>query len=237
MEATGFEAAVLCGGRGERLRPVEPALPKALVKVGGRPVLAHIIDSLIAGGCSRIVLCAGHGKEAINEWAEGSGFSQIVVSVEPAPAGTAGALKHAEPLLSGQQIVVTNGDTLCDVDFSRFLTFHRSRSASAALAVAQADDVREFGRVEFAADGTVLAFHEKVRSGPGWINAGAYVLERSILAGIPPDVACSLEREVIPSLIGRRLFAFPVPGSAIDIGTPERLRLARDAYDRMAGRA
>lgn len=237
MAGRDLEALVLCGGRGERLLAAEPQLPKPLVEVGGRPFLAWVVESLLAGGCARIVLCAGFRAEAIEAWAQTCGRGNLVVSREPDPLGTGGALKHAERLLTGERLVVANGDSHCLVDLAAMARQHETCRARGTIAVTAMEDPRDYGTVRSDSGGAVVAFEEKaVAAGGGWVNAGLYLLERSVLAEIAPDTVCSLEREVFPSLVGRGLYSFPADGPVYDIGTPERLRLARETLARRTSR-
>jgi len=88
-------------------------------------------------------------------------------------------------------------------------------------------EANRFGTVELGPDGAVTAFVEKGGvTGPALINAGIYVIERELLASIPPGQEVSLEREVFPRLVGPRLHGFEFDGEFVDIGTSEDYRLA-----------
>jgi NDP-sugar pyrophosphorylase family protein len=97
--------------------------------------------------------------------------------------------------------------------------------------VTELADTRASGRVAFDTSGAITSFVEKGAStGPGWVNAGIYLLSRAVLESIPPDRAVSIERETFPAWVGRGLFAFPMSGKFLDIGTPETYVSAQTAF-------
>jgi NDP-sugar pyrophosphorylase family protein len=97
--------------------------------------------------------------------------------------------------------------------------------------VREVADTRQSGRVSYDAGGVVTSFVEKGASaGAGWINAGIYLLGRTLLEGIPAERPVSLEREVFPAWIGRGLRAFPTAGKFLDIGTPESYAAAQRMF-------
>jgi mannose-1-phosphate guanylyltransferase len=135
-----------------------------------------------------------------------------------------------------ERFLVLNGDVLTDMDLTAEIAQHERTGAAATLALFEVDDVASYGVVPTAETGEVEAFLEK-SSGPSptnRINAGAYVLERSVADLIPSGRAVSFERDVFPAMVGHGLFGWPAAGYWIDIGTPERYLEA--TWDLLAGR-
>jgi NDP-sugar pyrophosphorylase family protein len=225
-------ALVLAGGLGTRLAPVIGGRQKVLAEVGGRPFLAWILERLAAGGVREVVLCTGHGAEAVREaFGDECAGLRLLHSVEPAARGTAGALRLGLSRLSttAATVLALNGDSLCDVDLNALAVWHAARAAAATIALAEVADATRYGRVDLGADGSVRSFHEK-SNGAGqraWVNAGVYVLSRAFLDAVPPDRAVSLEREVLPAWVGRGLYGYRSPVMFHDIGT-------RASYDAAA---
>jgi NDP-sugar pyrophosphorylase family protein len=221
---------VLCGGLGTRLRPAVGDRPKALAAVGEKPFLTLQLEALRARGARRFVLCVGHLADQI-ESTFGDG-SSLGVSIEYSQdgaklLGTGGALKRAEKCFAPAAVVI-NGDTYLDLDLGRLVRAHdsaRTRGAAATLTLAHVTDASRFGAVELRGN-RVASFSEKAHPGPGWVNAGAYVIERELLARIPRDEVVSLERDVFPSALrdGVRLAAVPHEEPFTDIGTPDEYR-------------
>jgi mannose-1-phosphate guanylyltransferase len=155
---------------------------------------------------------------------------------EPRPLGTGGALKFAEDLLD-ERFLMLNGDVLTDLDLSAQLALHERTGARATLALIAVEDPSAYGLVHLAEDGSITEFVEK--PGPeqretALVNAGAYVLERDVLAEMAPaGTNISIERDMFPTLVARGLFGYAAGGYWLDIGTPERYLQA--TYDILEG--
>ena len=147
-----------------------------------------------------MVLLLGHRADEV--WAAaGAGAPRglrLVRSVEPEPLGTGGAIRLAGPLLD-DRFLVMNGDT--------FLALDLPRSTAAPVAAPAgwwprwrwcAPAGRPKGTVRLDPDGHVVDFAEKGAEGPGLINAGVYLVEKSGLGDVPSGRAVSLEREIFP---------------------------------------
>jgi NDP-sugar pyrophosphorylase family protein len=189
------------------------------------------LELLRACGARRFVLCVGHMAEQI-EAAFGDG-SALGVCIDYSHdgeklLGTGGALKRAERHFAPAAIVV-NGDTYIDVDLAQLARVHssaRDQGAVATLTLARVSEASNYGAVEVEGD-RVTGFREKEhRSGSTWVNAGVYVIERELLARIPPGEAVSLEHDVFPAAIraGMPLAAFTQDAAFTDIGSPDALR-------------
>lgn len=235
-----MQALVLVGGEGTRLRPLTDSVPKPALTLVDRPFLAYMVEWLAAHGVDEVVLACGFLPDVLRaalgeEEHEGTPLTYVV---EPERRGTAGAFRFAADQLGerlGERFLALNGDILCDLDLSALLRAHAERGATATIALHPVEDSSAYGLVEHDADGAVLAFHEKTgRAVPGEINAGAYVLERSVLDLIPPEREVSIEREVFPRLVGEGLGAVCLDGYWMDIGTPDRYLQA--SWDILEGR-
>jgi NDP-sugar pyrophosphorylase family protein len=227
--------AILAGGLGTRLRAAVPDRPKALAPVGDRAFLDIQLELLRAQGVRHVVLCLGWEATRIQErLGDGAALGlTIACSVETGTLlGTAGALKLAAPLL-GRRALVLNGDTYFATDYAalvrRHLAAHLAHGALATLAVVPVSDRSRYGTVVLDAEQRrIVAFREKQAdavSTPGWVNAGAWVLETALLDRIPAGVPASIERETFPQALaaGQVLAAAPIAGEFFDIGTPEGL--------------
>ena len=145
---------------------------------------------------------------------------------EDLPRGTAGAFKAAENLIDDTSIVM-NGDVLSDTDLLEVLEYHRSRKADATIVVARVMNPVGYGLVESDSDGRVLRFTEKPPEDEvtgDTVNAGIYILERSILERIPAEGAQSFERELFPAMVqdGARVYSYLTHGYWQDIGSPQK---------------
>jgi D-glycero-alpha-D-manno-heptose 1-phosphate guanylyltransferase len=223
LELTAVTAAILAGGLGSRLRPVVSDCPKALANIGERPFLTYLFDQLVAAGAKDVVLCTGYlGDQIRMIFGKSYDTLRLNYSQESTALGTAGALRLALPLFNSNPVLVMNGDSYCDANIREFWFWHGRRQSNATLLLTKIFDTERFGQVMVDADGKVTDFEEKSsRQGPGWINAGIYLLNRDLLEEIPPNRPVSLEREIFPAWIGRGLYGFQSEARFIDIGTPE----------------
>ena len=223
-----MQAIVLVGGEGTRLRPLTDALPKSALSLVDRPFLAHMVDWLEGHGVDEIVLACGFLPDALREaLGEGDGRgARIRYVVEPRPLGTAGAIRFAADELGDDlddRFLALNGDVLTDLDLSALIAAHEEHGARATLGLYAVEDSSAYGLVSRGREGEVLAFLEKTGEAvPGEVNAGIYVLERSLLELIPPGETVSIERDVFPRLAGEGLYGVRLDGYWMDIGTPER---------------
>lgn len=224
-----MQALILAGGKGTRLRPLTVYTPKPIVPICNRPFLLYQIDTLRRAGVTDITLSLSYQPEKIEQQlGDGSDFGvKLKYTVEPQPMGTAGAYKFAEDLIR-EPTVVFNGDVLTDLDLKTMIRQHKERHATATIFLMPVEDPSVYGVVETADDGRVLRFLEKPKpedTNCRNINAGAYVLEPSVLDLIPKNEAHSFEYGLFPKLLqnGEAFFAhIPQRTYWIDIGTPER---------------
>ncbi len=222
----GLSAAVLAGGRGTRLRSVLPS-PKVLAPAGGRPFLAHVLEQLAAAGLGSAVLCTGEGGDAVEAaFGPALGPLRLAYCREAAPLGTAGALRAALPLLASQAILVLHGSSLCEVDLAQVVAAHARRAADATVVLVSVPDASRYRRVEVDPLGRLRAIRERAEAGPGWVAAGVYCLDRSLLAALPPG-PMSLEGEALPGWLSRRCYALQAFGRFLDLATPEAYAAAQ----------
>lgn len=196
--SAGSPVAILCGGRGTRLREHTEAIPKPLVEIGGKPILWHVVRLYAAHGLRRFVLCTGYKGELIERFA----------AAEPWPAGvevvcvdtgldtpTGGRLAAVADRLDGETFCATYADGVADVDLRALLAFHRAHGGLATLTVVRPE--LQFGVAELNGDGRVRGFVEKPRA-QQWVNGGFFCFEPGVLDLLSPDSV--LEREPLERL-------------------------------------
>ena len=233
-----MQALILVGGEGTRLRPLTSRVPKPVVLLAGEPFMSYMLRWLRGHGVDDIVLSCGFLPDGVRAvLGDGSRYGVRLRYVEePEPLGTGGALKYAEELLE-ERFFMLNGDVLTDLDLTAQLAQHEATGARATLALYGVDDPSAYGLVRRNPDLSVRQFVEK----PNFdeidthlINAGAYILERSVLAGMAPAGSrISIERDLFPTLVGDGLFGWEGTGYWMDIGTPHRYLQA--TYDILDG--
>jgi NDP-sugar pyrophosphorylase family protein len=227
-----IQAVILAGGLGTRLRPAVADLPKVLAPVLGRPWLLFLLDQLAGADIRQVVLLTGYKAGQVQEEIRDTYRGMcLTYSAEPTPLGTAGAVRAALPCLTGDAILLMNGDSYCAVDLSALREFHCRQHADITMVLAQVSDASRFGTVRIDVDERVIAFDEKTQSGGGWINAGVYFLAKSLIEEIAPRRQVSLEKEMFLRWIGRQaVYAFRTDAPFLDIGTPESYAQAAEFF-------
>lgn len=231
------EAVILAGGFGTRLRAVVSDVPKPMAPIGGQPFLALLMAHLARNGFHRVVLSVGYLADAIvahfgSEW---RGMA-VDYAREDAPLGTGGAIRAALARCHADHVHVFNGDTYLGVDCAVTEALWDVRRTPIIVA-RQVSDTARYGRLEVDADGYVTGFLEKAASGgPGWINAGCYVLPASIVDEFPPDDPFSFETGYLRDAVAHRpVLACPTDAEFIDIGTPDDYARAQALLTGLAG--
>ncbi|MDO8684060.1 MAG: HAD-IIIA family hydrolase [Armatimonadota bacterium] len=241
---------ILAGGMGTRLRDRLNGLPKPLIPIGGRPLLAHQVELAKKHGFYNIVVFVGYKANAIidclgdgGEWGV-----RIRYEVEQVPLGTAGAVLSSLDRLD-DEFVVMYGDTMVNVDLGRLCDFHKRECADATLLLHPNNHPMDSDLVEIADNGDIVAFHNRPHPEDTYrqnlVNAGLYVVLRRALAPFvgagaktdavargdsrSPSIATfDFGSQLFPAMLknGARLKAYHSPEYIKDIGTPNR-------YDRV----
>jgi D-glycero-alpha-D-manno-heptose 1-phosphate guanylyltransferase len=222
-ELLHITAGILAGGAGTRLRSVVADRPKVMARVSGRPFVTFLLDQLAAHVIRRVVLCTGYLGDQV-EASLGNRYRgmHLFYSREERALGTAGAMVQALPLLTSETVLMLNGDSFFPAHLQSSLVRHRHQRARATLVLARMDNSDRYGRVTVAEDGRIESFCEKNGTrGAGWINSGIYWFDRAALASLPRQESFSLERDVLPTWIGRGLYGYAQSGRFLDIGIPD----------------
>jgi D-glycero-alpha-D-manno-heptose 1-phosphate guanylyltransferase len=223
-----MEAIVLAGGFGTRLASRLEGVPKSMAAVAGRPFLEILLTQLRSAGFTRVLLSVGHLHNVIQDHF-GVAFHGMPVDyvIESVPLGTGGAIRLALAQANEDSVLALNGDTFLDADYADMMRFHLVERAAVTIAVVHQPDIARYGGV--AVEGRrIVAYEEKGRSGPGWISAGAYVLNRNLEWPRSLAERFSIEKDFFAPEIGRLApAAYQVHGYFLDIGIPEDLDRAQ----------
>lgn len=232
----GIAAVVLVGGRGTRLAPYTADLPKALVPIGGMPVLEILVRRLHNCGVSRIVLAVGHLSSLIMAYfGDGSRFGvEIEYSLEDTPLGTAGPLSLVQHLTD--PFLVVNGDLLTDLDFRVMIRRHNESGALATIGLFAREERIDLGVIETDDQDRVTGYIEK----PTYhyrASIGAYVFGPGVLPFVPANTRFDLP-DLVRGLIAAREYVagYEHKGYWLDIGRPEDYARAQSDFEHMRDR-
>jgi glucose-1-phosphate cytidylyltransferase len=195
-----MKAVILCGGRGTRLGEHGRSVPKALIQIGGKPIIWHLLSIFSHYGVNNFVLCLGYLGDEIRGYFDDLDHNWSVTCVDTGlDTNTGGRLKRVQPNLAGESdFFVTYGDGLSDVNIANLLRFHKEHGKTATITTVH--PFSNFGLVDVADDGRVLRFREKPLL-KEWINGGFFVFDQRIFEVLGDDSV--LEREPFERLTGR----------------------------------
>jgi NDP-sugar pyrophosphorylase family protein len=217
-----IDVVILCGGLGTRLRPISKDLPKVLMPFAGRPFIDILIASLLPFGFKRFILCVGYLKEKVQAHFQKNDY-EVIFSEETEPLGTGGAVKKTIPLIECPSFLVMNGDSICQVDFPQFYSFHLLKGGILSLTLVKHQSGQDYGVIEVDDNQRVISFKEKNKCNKNmFINGGIYFMKRDIFDHMPREDRFSLEYDLFPNVLAAGCYGFQAESEVIDIGTPER---------------
>lgn len=216
-----MEAIILAGGLGTRLQEVISNVPKPLAPINAVPFLDILLEQLYSfKTISKVILAIGYkGDLIIDYYSKKKAPLPLEFSIETTPLGTGGALRKALTKTTGEIIFALNGDSYLDLPFALFLDHHQKKEADLTLACTTVSEGSRYGGLRFDDSFRIYSFVEKTFS--PWINGGVYLLTRSLLDTYEIETPFSLEQSLFPSLLKKKVFAYPCGGKFIDIGTKE----------------
>lgn len=223
------EAIILAGGLGTRLRAVAPDVPKPMALVSGRPFLCYVLDFLQTQGMLRVVLSVGYRREAISTFfGNRYGALQIEYAIETEPLGTGGGIRHALGYVESPFVFVLNGDTFLGLDYRAMAgLIQDSEAFELAVALRDVPDAGRYGRAIVSA-GRIKEFSASGATGPGLINAGAYLMHRDLFRHSSLPAKFSFETDFLEARVSEiKPFAFVTDAPFVDIGVPESLAEAQ----------
>ncbi len=223
-----MQAIVLAAGEGTRIRPLSESVPKPMLPVADRPLVAHTVDAAIDAGATEVVLVIGYEAQTVRDYF-GQEYRDIPVSyaVQKEQAGTADAVNAASDHIDGP-FAVLNGDNLYDIAAIEALF-----AACPAVCAIQVDDPRNYGVLSTDSDGeTVTEIVEKPADPPtNLANAGAYAFPEAAVGWLDVPASERGEHE-ITDVVAKTITRYdmtPVPVDRwLDVGRPWELLEANE---------
>ena len=231
-----MKTVIMAGGRGTRIASIAHDIPKPMLPIEGIPILEREMECLRQQGFDDIILTVGHlGQRIVDYFGDGSGCSpatgrpfgvKIQYYFEQEPLGNAGALFRMRDKLT-EDFLLLNGDVMFDVDFHRFVAYHKRMGGLATLFAHPNSHPYDSGLLVAGADGSVAQWLAREDARPAYyqnlVNAGLHVLHPSVLARPVAGPRVDLDRDLLkPMASSGRMFAYNSPEYVKDMGTPER---------------
>lgn len=231
-----MKAVIMAGGRGTRISSVARDIPKPMIKIDGKPVLEHEIACLKAQGFTDLIITVSHlGDVIMDYFGDGSKISPVTkepfgVNIEyyfeKEPLGNAGALFRLKDKLT-EDFLLLNADAIFDVDFNRFVAFHREKGGLATLFTHPNSHPYDSGLILADENGAVEQWLTKEDARPTYyrnrVNAGLHVLSPKVLDVEVTTPKVDLDRQLLKPLAGTgKMFCYDSPEYVKDMGTPER---------------
>ncbi len=244
-----MKTVIIAGGKGTRIRSVSSDIPKPLIKIQGIPVLQREIVCLRDQGFTELFITVSHMADQIIEYfGDGKKFGvSISYYVEEQPLGNAGALFKLRSLLGDEDFLLINADSIFDINFNRFINFHKTKGGKATIFTHPNSHPYDSGVIVADADGRVLHWYSKEDIRPNWysnrVNAGIHIINPSILDNSKIDseligktidgkiYKVDLDRHILKPLCGSgELFCYDSPEYVKDMGTPDRYETVCKEY-------
>lgn len=225
-----MKVVIMAGGRGTRISSVASDIPKPMIKIDGKPVLEHEILNLREQGFTDIILTVGHLGNIITDYfGDGSKFGvNIEYYIEETPLGNAGALFKIRDKLT-DDFLLLNADAVFDIDFRRFVEFHKSHGGLVTLFTHPNSHPYDSGIVIADGNGVVLQWLAKEDDRPDYyknrVNAGLHVISPKVLDIDISTEKVDLDRQILKPLAGTgKMYVYDSPEYVKDMGTPDRYK-------------
>ena len=231
-----MKTLIMAGGKGTRISSVANDIPKPMIKVEGKPVLEHEIECLRDQGFKDIIITVSHlGNIIMDYFGDGSAVSPVTKKpfgvhieyyFEKQPLGNAGALFQIKDKLDSDFLLL-NADAMFDVDFNRFVAFHKLHGGMVTLFTHPNSHPYDSGLIISDSNGMVEQWLTKEDDRPKYyrncVNAGLHVLSPKILEQEILTPKIDLDRQLLKPLAGTgKMFCYNSPEYVKDMGTPER---------------
>lgn len=231
-----MKTVIMAGGKGTRISSVASDIPKPMIQVEGKPVLEHEIECLREQGFDDIIITVSHlGNIIMDYFGDGSAISPVTGKTfgvhieyyfEEQPLGNAGALFQIKDKLDSDFLLL-NADAMFDVDFNRFVDFHKSHGGLVTLFTHPNSHPYDSGVIIADEHGAVERWLTKEDDRPKYyrncINAGLHVISPKILETEIMTSKVDLDRQLLKPLAGTgKMFCYNSPEYVKDMGTPDR---------------
>jgi glucose-1-phosphate cytidylyltransferase len=193
-----MKVVILAGGYGTRISEETGDKPKPMVLLDDKPILWHVMNIFAAQGFDDFIIASGYKSEIIAEWVAGLESPWKIEAMDTGlNTQTGGRIAQCMNKFPEEQVFVTYGDGLANINLTKLLDFHRGHSKKATVTAVRPP--ARFGMIE-SENGLVTHFGEKNQADAGWINGGFFVLEPSVSKYVLSDSE-PFETGALPRLV------------------------------------
>jgi glucose-1-phosphate cytidylyltransferase len=216
------DAIILCGGKGERLRPVTNEIPKPLVIINDKPILYYVIEHLNRFNINKIHIASGYKSNVIKKYFSDNTFKADIKIYD---SGNVDIIKRLQDILEEVQndVLVLYGDTISNVNIQELIMHHRSSSKQITMTVLPLKS--KYGLVEIDENETVESFAEKPTLDK-WINIGYFYVNNNYRQMIFNND--SFEKFLLKSAENKFINAYKYYGVHITVNTLSELEDAQN---------
>ncbi|MBU0971909.1 MAG: nucleotidyltransferase family protein [Proteobacteria bacterium] len=232
-----MKAFLLAAGLGTRLRPLTNDLPKCLVPVAGKPLLAWWIELMENSGIDEVLINLHYLPEKVESFLKKQDTKiRFRIFCEEKLLGSAGTLRaNREFVCREKDFFILYADNLTNYNLNNLLTFHRQQKSIFSMALFHSDNPRACGIAEIDGQNTVISFEEKPQKPKtNLANAGLYISDPSVLDIIPDRDAADIGFDLLPLLSGK-MKGWITDDYLIDIGTLKNLQKAEKEWPKITG--
>jgi len=224
---SSLNAILLCGGKGERLRPLTESLPKPLVPIKGKPILSHLLDYLSSSPINHYYIAAGYEVEKIHKYfSEHSTENKNVTIINSGDVDIIERIRSCGKSIKGDGFLVLYGDTLSDININKLLRFHNGHSGNATVTLWPLSS--PFGIMDVDEKGLVESYVEKPVLDK-WINIGFFYFSAELVATMERFNKFESFLEYLIS--EKELYAYKHTGMHITVNTQKELNEAEKNID------
>ncbi len=232
-----MKAMILAAGVGSRLRPITDTIPKAMIEVGGRPLVDYAVETLVRSGIREAIVNLHHHGHLIREHlGDGSRHGLTLTYSEEDPLlGSGGGIRKARAMLEDEDFATLNADTIIDLDLRKIIPMHRGGSAVATMVLRKDPAMESYGLIRTnSAHRVVQLLDTPVRggkpgSGEAYMYSGVQLLSPRIFEYMEESGPFSITAKTYPAMLqsGEIVMGYPFDGRWITVGTHDELAAAR----------
>ena len=191
------------------------------------------MDQYIAQGFKRFIVSVGYQKEKVIRSLKSRKDCTIEFCEEDEPLGTGGAIKKSEQYITSDNVIIINGDSLINLNADHLINWHYKMESNCTIVATKIKNSNRYGTIEIDNKSRLVGFKEKDNTSlKGLVNAGIYIMNKSVFNLMPVEQPFSVELEFFPKILNESIYAYICNEELIDIGTPDSYKKFIENYQK-----